>query len=254
MKKLIIYLIIYIGLRRKQRFIRQLSKLEYGVSIFCKKLAANSPTPDLAQMLNNHAIQEAHHGRMLDSLANGTQHEASENERYFRKRFSIRETDKGKFISIKRSNGEELLNCVDTDINTKGIRLQWDSCKLGEQLVGIFENFDGISQRYLSAKLLFDGKSADSFDWADKLAFMHVLEQETEQFYLALAKIESGTPLGAIASQIVKDEQHHADYLKSTLTQFSTSPQQEIAKWQCKVRSCAPAVLVDLWFFALVRS
>ena len=141
-------LIINIGLRQEQKFLRLLSKIEFGISIFLKKLAVAAEEENklnLAALLKSHSKEDEKHGRMLLSLADGSD------------RFTTEGT--GRFISIIRPNGEDLRS--NAEIEAIGKILEWDSSKFpGERLIGIFENLDGLSKRYLSMRLLFRNRSA----------------------------------------------------------------------------------------------
>ncbi|NWF61765.1 hypothetical protein CEN49_19300 [Fischerella thermalis CCMEE 5273] len=232
---MLLRLIIYLGLKKEREFILAIAKIEYGVAVFCRKLSSQATDyPHLAKLLESHAQQEIKHGKMLSSLINN----------------KIKLKGNGQWLSIFRpATGEYLIEnpSLRTGIKiSNGIFIEWDSITFkGEKLQGIFENFDGISQKYLAAKLLFGGDKASCFDWADKLAFMHILEKEAHKFYTVLAQIAQGTPLGAIASQIADDEQHHADYLKAGYNHFSPSI-QKIEKWHKKVNFAKWGVLIDL--------
>jgi hypothetical protein len=114
------------------------------VSIFCQKLADSATSQqfsDLAAHFHLHAVQEERHGKMLASLVDGNQ------------RFIL--LGNGRFASMKRSgNNEELLARPSLE-SPQGTRIKWNSSKFpGEQITAIFENLDGLSQRYFSLKLL----------------------------------------------------------------------------------------------------
>jgi hypothetical protein len=227
-------IIINIGLRQEQKFLRLLAKIEFGVSIFCKKLAAAASVenkPNLAALLQSHAKEEEKHGKMLASLADG-------NERFHHE-------GSGRFISIVRPNGDELRR--NQDLEAQGKILEWDSVNLpGERLQGLFENFDGLSKRYLSLRLLFGNRSAFDYSWDDRLAFMCVLEQSAQQFYGHLANSQRASePLRAIASQIALDELDHADYLKSLLLYHNT----DIEKWRDRLWLASWGLVIDMWKF-----
>ena len=223
-------LIINIGLRQEQKFLRLLAKAEFGVSIFCKKLAvaaAEENKPNLAALLQSHAKEEEKHGKMLASLVDG-------NERFHTE-------GSGRFISIVRPNGEELRR--NPDKTSQGKILEWDSINFpGERLIGNFENFDGLSKRYFTLRLLFGNKSAFDYNWDDRLAFMYVLEQETQCFYEHLATSSATSALKAIASQIARDELRHTDYLKKTLLHRNA----DVEKWRDRMMVAFWGLVIDL--------
>jgi hypothetical protein len=226
-------IIINIGLRQEQKFLRLLAKIEFGVSIFCKKLAVAATEenkPNLAALLQSHAKEEEKHGKMLASLADG-------NERFHHE-------GSGRFISIVRPNGDELRR--NQDLEAQGKILEWDSVNLpGERLQGLFENFDGLSKRYLSLRLLLGNRSAFDYNWDDRLAFMYILEQHTLEFYGLLATSHAHEPLRAIASLIALDELDHADYLKSLLLYHNS----DIEKWRDRLWFASWGLVVDMCKF-----
>lgn len=227
--------IISIGLRQEQKFLRLLAKVEFGISVFCKKLAATALAEgnksNLAAQLESHAKQDEKHGKMLASLVDG-------NERFHHE-------GTGRFISIVRPSGEELRS--NAEIEAEGKDLEWDSVIFpGERLIGIFENFDGLSKRYLSMRLLFGNRSAFDYPWDDRLAFMCVLEQQAQHFYEHLAINQHASPaLRAIASQIALDEVEHADYLKHSLFHYNG----DIEKWRDRMWLASLGLIVDMWKF-----
>ncbi|HYX14760.1 MAG TPA: hypothetical protein VE944_10405 [Nostoc sp.] len=58
--------------------------------------------------------------------------------------------------------------------------VKWDSSNESYQV-------DGMSTRYLSARIFFGFRTANSYDWCDRLAFMCVLEDFQHCFYKQLA-------------------------------------------------------------------
>lgn len=191
-------LIIWIGLRREKQLLRMLAKIEFGVSIFCRKLAVTAyqdKYPNLAELLINHAKDEENHGKMLASLADGSD------------RPTLAKT--GTF----KPTGE-------------------------------FENFDGISKRYYSLRWFFKDRHAFDHDWGDRLAFMQLLECETQAFYEVLSKSNCSEPLKAIASKIADDEQGHGNYLSSLLYCYS---EVNIEKWRRRLILAKLGLIVDVW-------
>jgi hypothetical protein len=228
-------LLIYLGLRDKQRFLRLLAKIEFGIAIFCFKLqgqALAENRPNLATMLETHRKEENKHGKMLASLADGCGDRVSLTE------------NSGRWIEVTRPSGETIVNRPDNTAIPKSVT--WDSYKFpGEQLTGLFENFDGISKRYISARLLFKNRAAFDYPWEDKLAFMYVLEEATAAFYQELTKCDD-LALRAIASQIVSDEFNHANYLKLALANFAPIPQAAIDKWQSRLWWTKWGLVIDI--------
>lgn len=225
MQKLLIWLIIYIGDRHEQFFLRHLAKLEFGLAVFCYKLAriaSDEGKHNLAAMLHKHGQDEEKHGKML----------ASWSDRAHR----IRLRGNGQWISFNKDGQELIQNHPEPD--TPGVKIT------SENFTGIFNNFDGLSKRYLSLWLLFGGKSAADYDWADRLAFMHVLERGTSQFYQVLAQKSKSPALQAIANQIYRDELEHADYLKSTSLHLSLAP--DFVKWEIRVGLASWGLLYDI--------
>ena len=230
-------LIINVGLRQEQKFLRLLAKIEFGVSIFCKKLAVVAEQENklnLAAQLKLHAKQEEKHGIMLLCLADGN------------RRFTLEGT--GRFIELLRPNGEDLRCNVDLD--AEGKIVEWDSTIFpGERLVGIFENFE-LSKRFCCLRLLFGNKSAFDYNWDDRLAFMFVLEQQTQQFYQLLAVNSTSIPLRIIASKIALDELNHTDYLKNVLFHYNG----DVEKWRDRFWFAQIGLVFDAWKFTNNKS
>lgn len=239
MQKFFIKLIIEIGLRQEQKFLRLLAKIEYGVSIFCKKLsqlAYNEKHYNLLTLLQTHAKEEAHHGKMLATLADGVD------------RISLEESS-GRWVSmVKLSDGEDIARYNPDKLTIKSKPITWESTKFpGDKLVGEFENLDGLSKRYYSLRLLFGGKSAEDFTWADRLAFMHALEGATKIFYEILSTVTKSSSLQAIALQIANDEQEHANYLYYSLFGFSPVPEADIQYWESRITKAMWGLIIDIW-------
>jgi hypothetical protein len=227
---------IRLGLRNKQRFLRVLAKIEFGVAIFCFKLqyqALAENLLNLATMLEMHGKEENKHGKMLASLADGCSD-----------RIALTENS-GRWIKITRPSGETIVNRPDDNTAIPKC-ITWASYKFpGEQLTGLFENFDGISKRYISARLLFGNLAASDYPWEDKIAFMYVLEEATASFYQELMKCDDSA-LSAIARQIITDEFNHANYLKLALANFAPIPQFAIDKWHSRLWWARWALIIDI--------
>lgn len=228
MEQILVNLIIKIGLGDQKQFLKLLSKLEYGVAIFCFKLsdlAKKENHNNLAQMLKQHATEEKKHGKMLSSLSG--------------KKINLRHT--GRWISYKNfDTGEEMAECPDPLESGKKIVLE------KSRIVGIFSNLDGLSKRYFALKILFCNRSADSFSWVDRLALMLALEEKATKFYATLATV-APLPISAIALQISQDESHHSEYLKSCLHSFTPLTAIEIDKWRSRINWAMWGILIDMW-------
>jgi rubrerythrin len=245
MLNILIKSIIHVGLKgyseesiesdkAARRLLRELGRIEFGVAVFCRKLSIQAKSQgdtNLADMLLKHANSEERHGKMLGSLADGSA------------RLRL-DAGNGMWVEIKLEGETDLIKPIESDRCFH--QLSWNSTRYpGKRIFAKMEHFDGISQRYLALRILFDGKKPESLSWKDKLAFMAVLEDGTRSFYMELAK-QPGA-LGAIASQIAEDEEHHANYLKSAVGQFSSCPLEEIRHWQKRVAIASIFVLFDLF-------
>ena len=234
LRSLLIKLIIHLGLRQEQRFLRLLAKLEYGVGVFCLKLsekARDEEYDNLATLLESHGKEEIKHGKMLASLCDGRQRiEARGNIRW---------------LSFRNDAGEELAQHPDPLTQGTPIQLEHE----GEAIAASFENLDGLSNRYFSLRLLFQGLDAASYSWSDRLAFMIVLESETKKFYHHLGQATRSVPLNAIALSISNDEENHAEYLRYALFYFSHFPRDEIDKWASRLNWARWGLVVDVWRF-----
>ncbi|AUB36159.1 hypothetical protein COO91_02060 [Nostoc flagelliforme CCNUN1] len=118
---------------------------------------------------------------------------------------------------------------------------------------------DGMSTRYLSAKVFFCFRTANSYGWCDRLAFMHVLEEFQSLFYKQLLKFVP-EELRAKLAPIAADELTHATELQTSLRLLATPKRQESLVFQWQVRkylalTCLPvdAVLYLLKIFANTR-
>lgn len=226
MEQIIIKFIIKIGLSNPNQFLKILAKLEYGVAIFCFKLSKEAEIHDyvnLAHLLKQHAIEERKHGKMLSSLSG--------------KKFNFRGV--GRWLSWKS---------LDTGIEVAEYP---DDSEPGKQMIftksiGIFSNLDGLSRRYYALKILFGSRTAASFSWIDRLAFMCALEAKTHIFYAMLSQIAPKS-ISAIALQISEDETQHSDYLKYALASFTPLSSVEIDKWRSRINWAMWGLLLDVW-------
>ena len=65
-RQIIIKILVWVGLRYPEKFIRELAKVEYGVAYYVRKLG--DQVPSWKHKFYAHAIQEKYHGRMLAAL------------------------------------------------------------------------------------------------------------------------------------------------------------------------------------------
>jgi hypothetical protein len=107
---------------------------------------------------------------------------------------------------------------------------------VSENMVGIFDNLDGISQRYLALRMLLKGKKIKQLSWSDRLCVMYVLEEGTLKFYNILTESDSAPiELRAIALKIAGEEAGHSNYLKYALPHFAPVSGSEILEWRSRV-------------------
>jgi rubrerythrin len=217
--------IIYFGLKNKPKFIRLLAKLEYGVSaclVNLSKQAKNDGYLNLSNNLRSHAKDERNHGKMLATLVDG------------KRRIELK--DNGRWLSLVK-DGEEVANHPEEG---DGKIVIWDNS------VGIFDNLDGISQRYLALRILLKGRRISELSWNDRLACMHVLERGTLRFYLALAESSAPIELRAIAAKIAEEEAGHSNYLRAA------TKKENILKWRSRVKWASLGLIWD--FYKWTRS
>ena len=206
----------YLLMNDERKLIRELANIEYGVSLFCSKLAiqAKGKHDDLAKLLTEHSNQELKHGRMLGSLADGR-----------------------KAIRPNASNGHWVEEAMP------GYRqVSWGNRKR------YYKNFDGLNQRYFSFKIFFMGAKPSTLEWCDKIAFMCILEELSQLFYRSLGThAKASEPLKAIACQIAEDEKHHADYLEAALYNLGCSPDSYLNKWRIRSKVAFMGLIFDIW-------
>lgn len=235
--KMLVKLICYFGLKNTKEFVRLLAKLEYGVSSALNNLAEDadkSNYPNLAAMLRAHSSEEFNHGRMLATWCDGKN--------------SIRLRGAGRMLSWKNSAGVELARFPESK---KGTKIVLD--KEGEQYIGIFENLDGISQRYLALKIFLRGKKIIELPWKDRLACMLALEGGTRALYVELSKLKMPESLRAIFSKIAQEESSHSDYLESVLRDFVPCPSQEVDRWKGRISLASLGLIYDFGKFLMER-
>jgi hypothetical protein len=118
------------------------------------------------------------------------------------------------------------------------------NCLTGSKNGNGYEAFDGISQRYWTAKLFFWFKKPEEFSWIDILAFMYVIERFVISFYEVLG--ESNIPeVQAIALKILQDELEQTEKIKAFLAAFHLCPDIVISKWNHRIILAANGGFID---------
>lgn len=230
-------LIVYFGLNNTKEFVRLLAKLEYGVSAALNNLARDaekSNYPNLASMLRTHSAEELNHGRMLATWCDG--------------KSSIRLKESGRWLSWKNSTGLELARFPESKAGKKMV-----FNKGGEEYIGIFENLDGISRRYISLRIFLKGKKIIDLPWKDRLACMLALEAQTRALYVELSKSQAPQSLRAIFSKIASEEDSHSNYLESVLRDFAPCPGQEVDKWRSRIKLASLGLIYDFMKFLMEK-
>jgi hypothetical protein len=223
--KILIKIIIYFAQKNLPEFVRLLAKLEYGVSACLSNLAVDASKEgyaNLSQMLLAHAQEERNHGKMLATLIDGKQ------------RISLRTN--GRWLSLVDVSGRQLANHPDRG-RGKLVRL--------ENKVGLFENLDGISQRYLSLRFLLGGKKINQLPWHARIACMACLEEGTFNFYRHFAASNIPDSLKAIVQKIADEEEKHADYFEYVLPQFTAFPHAELDDWRSRIAWASIGLIWD---------
>jgi hypothetical protein len=218
--------IINLGLKNQQKFLRLLAKLEYGVAACLANLvidAEKSNYPGLAAQLRSHSLEEKNHGKMLATLVDG------------KKRIELR--GNGRWLTLQKS-GIELANHPEEG-DGKLI--------IFEAGYGIFDNLDGISQRYLGLRMLLKGQKIADMSWCDRIACMVVLEESTLGFYNELASSSAPSNIQLIATKIAGDEAVHSSMLKYSLCHFTHFPEHSLEKWRSRLFFAQFGLLWDFW-------
>ncbi len=222
-------LIIWLGLRYSNQFIKLLAKLEYNNAIYLKKLADKAKEDNyfnLSDILLTQSKEEELHGKALSCLIDG------------KNKFNL--VDNGYWQSLTNRNGSTVIDYYDK--NDKSIDLSWGNIK------GSFVQLDGVSQRYISAKWFFKNKKASEYSWEDQLAFMTILEKETAKLYSLLGnQVES--PLQRLSVKFAKEEQNHQTTLYYTLSSFTSIPNYYIDKWSERLFVAKLGLLLDIIYF-----
>ena len=221
-------------------FIRLLSKLEYNNYIYLTKLADRAKEEghqdNLVNILNSQAKEEKYHGKVLSALVDGIS--------------KLRLKDNGYFKSL--ISEDKSLNYTDYKDNSKTVKVIWFSQQLQSKVTGEFVNLDGVSKRYISSYLLFRGKTAFSYDWADQLALMSVLEEQTTLFYKRLSVRES-SPLQRISLKFANQEDNHYKTLYYALTSFTATPNYYMDKWKARLFFAKIGLIIDIIIFTITN-
>ncbi|QSJ14115.1 hypothetical protein JYQ62_19405 [Nostoc sp. UHCC 0702] len=192
-----------------------LKKLETGVFYFCWRASnrAKSQNLDLADTLMKQAISEYGHAQTLGIITKNKLH-----------------------ISIP-------------DIVARSDSINWGKLKWEKEACQI----DGISTNSWCAKIFFNFRTANSYDWQNSLSFMYVLEEFQFQFYKELclfAPPEIRLHLGGIS----EDEKSHARQIYELLQSISDRPDAIIRYWQRRKYYAVLLVPIDLLFIGLKYS
>ncbi|MGI8933954.1 MAG: hypothetical protein ACR2FS_07760 [Phormidesmis sp.] len=192
------------------KLIRLLARLELGIFLFCDRKRAQAEAAgmsSLAEALQLQAAQELGHHGQLRRLAG--------DERYGKLKWA-----KTYAKAIREQAGEQ---AVDPD---------W--CP------------EGISRRYLSARVWFAGQRACDLDWPDAIALMCVGEAAAAAFYRVLGWL-SPMPYRAVFRRIASDEQGHQSELAEVLREMvGESASRWLWRWRWRGVCAIAVVPVDL--------
>ncbi|MBN3951929.1 MAG: hypothetical protein HWQ38_37885 [Nostoc sp. NMS7] len=201
-----------------------LKKLEIGVFFFCWRClrqAKNLPAyyGSLESVLKEQALSEYSHAQVFCQLT-GSKLNMS-----------------GAGLMSREEKAAFDWGCVN-----------WDSS--GESYKA-----DGMSTRYLAAKVFFGFRTANSYDWRNRLAFMYVLEDFQFKFYQQLMRFVSEEVRKELVA-IANDEETHAIQLKSLLWNIvgAKRQQQLVFWWQMRLYLALICVPVDVLKFVIGNS
>lgn len=189
-----------------------LARLELGVFLFCDRKRAQAEAEgltELAAALRRQAAQELGHHGQLRRLAGA--------ESYKKLRWA-----KAYGETIRAPTGEP--QAVDPD---------W--CP------------EGISRRYLSARVWFAGQRACDLDWPDAIALMCVGEAAAAAFYRVLSWLVV-SPYREAFRQIARDEQGHQGELAGVLGELGAQGRLWPWRWRgwCAI-AVVPVDLAQMW-------
>ncbi|AUB37531.1 Ferritin-like superfamily [Nostoc flagelliforme CCNUN1] len=195
-------------------YLNLLKKLEVGVFFFCwrsHREAKNLPAyyGNLEAKLKDQALSEYSHAQVFCQLT-GSKLNMS-----------------GAGLMSREEKAAFNWGCVN-----------WDSSESYQA--------DGMSTRYLSAKVFFWFRTANSYGWCDRLAFMHVLEEFQWLFYKQLLKLVSDEVRAKLAP-IAEEELAHAAELQASLRLLATPKRQKslVFQWQVRKYLALACLLVD---------
>ncbi|MFN6475374.1 hypothetical protein [Nostoc sp. DedQUE07] len=202
-----------------------LKKLEVGVFFFCwrsHREAKGLPTcfyGTLAKTLKEQALSEYGHAQVFCKLT-GSKLNMS-----------------GAGLMSREEKAAFDWGCVD-----------WDTS--GESYQA-----DGMSTRYLSTKIFFCFRTANSYDWESRLAFMYVLEDFQSLFYKQLLRFVPEEVQLKLAP-IAEDELTHAIEIHACLRCLVGPNRQEwlIFLWQIRKYLALVCIPVDACLQKLINS
>ncbi len=194
--------------------LRLLKRLEMGVFFFCwrQAIAARSEgRTDLSEVLKQQAESEYHHAQTFCSIS-------------------------GNKLILRV---HELFKREISSNSANWSKVKWDN---SEQF-----SADGLSRKYLSARIFFSDRYAKDFDWEDKLAFMAVLESFQACFYKKLLHFLPGSEIEPILT-IYRQEAEHSATLVTALSEMVGMfvARDLMVKWKCRLYLALPFILLDL--------
>lgn len=110
---------------------------------------------------------------------------------------------------------------------------------------------DTISTKYLSTKILFAFRPANTYSWDDTLAFMAVLEQFQSCFYQVLLNHYYFSSIKKELEFIFKDEEQHSVSLLAALLWTAGHKRSRILIWKWQIRKYLAFLFVPfdlIWF------
>ena len=189
-----------------------LKRLEVGVYLFCRRQSVLYP--QIRDLLDKQAVSEYRHAQAFASLGNSKMHLPPQH----------------------LMNKPESLNWN---------RLTWSERDWGEPL-------DGISTRFFSSKLFFNGVTASSYDLLNKLAFMHILEELQTIFYGELIKVCS-SDVRDVLNCILIEEKEHSENLLVILQAINPEWEGLIYLWRSRLRIALLLLPVDLFLYFITH-
>lgn len=122
--------------------------------------------------------------------------------------------------------------------------VEWDSSNESYQV-------DGMSTRYLSSKVFFGFRTANSYDWENRIAFMCILEDFQHCFYKQLVRFVPPEIQEKLAP-IIEDELTHAINLHASLWMISGVNRSSnlLLTWQIRKYLAMICIPIDTVRFA----